>query len=285
VSGLTASQVPGSRVPRCRLVLDGLDPGEASVVTVERSADGGATWDVVQGAWRQRAAGSAAWDDFTVPLGVETLYRAQVDGPAVPDTLTAEIRVDHPDVWLQDPYDPRGALPVGVRWGAGDRWVNWGSFNRASFAAPSEVVAVEGSPLPVASQGARLAAGSLPLAITAPTALVAQTHKLLSTAGVLVLRGFHHPLLPPGAWLAPADLEVGLLAQDQWARWDVECRLVRQPAPVTGAAWLTFDDEAEIAAGGWLPGGASTFGDVAAEAAAQGVDFTGEAAWFEAARA
>jgi hypothetical protein len=125
----------------------------------------------------------------------------------------------------------------------------------------------------------------MPLTLTAPVATFSQVHGLVTSGLILLLRGFNHPLLPPGTYLLAGDVKTQIIGyQDAYVRWDMQCQVVAPPAPVIGVPWLTLDDVVEALPGLGLPVDA-TIDEVSDAAEAAGVTVASAPAWFEAALA
>lgn len=109
----TITATPDDARARNRLVVT-IDPAEASVVQVQRSADSGATWRPVRGATRINVVGSTwvGYDEDTAGSGKATVYRAQAIAPGVNGDVasawstTASATWTSASVWLKDPARP-----------------------------------------------------------------------------------------------------------------------------------------------------------------------------------
>lgn len=196
------------------------------------------------------------------------------------ETVTASIQVDDPGVWLQDPLAPKSAVKVGVRYGTQGGWLSGDSLAQATYTAKTDVITASGSRMPVAAYGLRQTASKIPLTVIAPIADLPAVHELLTTVGIVVLRGFHHPLLPAGAYLLPGDLSVKVLEGNEYATWTMTAQVVQQPSPVLAVAWFSWDDAAK-APSVVLPEG-YTWDDVAALAGVDSITWADAPAWFEA---
>ena len=113
MAGISVELMPDAGAPQVGITVDGLDAGDTSVISVEVSGDGGATYTAVQGAKEITVLAATFVRDHVCPLNVEATYRLVVhSGATVPSTLQGTITVVSAAAWLQDPLDPRSAVPV-----------------------------------------------------------------------------------------------------------------------------------------------------------------------------
>lgn len=280
MTGLSVQAVMDSGAPRVVVAVDGLDGSTPSKVSVERSSDG-KSWEPVLGGWLAQAVGAFQVTDHIAPLNVELAYRLTVDGPTVPDDLAASIRLDSDQPWLQDPLDPVTAVPVGVGRRPGEQWLAGGTLSQATYTAGMDVSAVAGATLPVASAGNRLAGASIPLAITCPKTSIHAVRALLAGGGPIVIRGFDHPLVEPGAWLAVGDVTATLFGIAQtWCEWSMTCQQVAPLSPHVVPAWITYD---QMAAALQAVGIVNTYDALAAAAADAGIVYAALTSWLRGA--
>ncbi|WP_263120862.1 hypothetical protein [Cellulomonas sp. RIT-PI-Y] len=254
--GLTVEVLPDEGAPQVGVTVDGLPAGVPSTVTVERSTDG-RTWQPVRGALEDSVTGGGFWRDHVAPLNIETTYR--VSGPTLggqADT-TANIYVPSDRAWLQDPLDPRAAVPITWLHGHDDAILILAD-TAASIARQqvADVVLPQGSRLPVASLGARRAPEGVLLHLRAMAAaqgeLVRQLRALFDQAGVLVLRGMpiELDLDPVTHLISPAVQDSPVVGGVLGLReWQFESTQVRAPSPRIAVPWWTYDQVRELWAG------------------------------------
>lgn len=96
--------------PRVRIIFTSLDPN-CVTVTIYRQAT--ARMMPVRGGINLPVAGGVGVVDLEVPFGVPCVYIAQmfdVDGVFIGTTGTGQITVPCPDTWVQNPFNPAGAI-------------------------------------------------------------------------------------------------------------------------------------------------------------------------------
>lgn len=249
MSGIGVEVLPDSGAPQVGVTVDGLPPGSVSVVTVERSTDG-VSWEVVRGALREDVMGSKFFRDFVPPLNVACTYRLVTTAPLVAGAaLTAVVTVVSDSAWMQDPLDPRGAVPVACVRGAGGLMLLSPSAGEIARVMPADVVRVQGARLPVASLGVRQAPAGVALHLRAITAaqgaLVKSLAQLVDTAGTVVLRGLPAdvPLDPVAHVIAPDVRDSPVVGGVLGSRrdWVMSVTQVRAPSPRIGVPWWTYD--------------------------------------------
>ncbi len=203
-----------------------------------------------------RSTGAAFWRDVALE------YFQQVH-----DEATVTVTSD--TAWIQDPLDPRGAVPVDAEYDNGT-----GAWTLASTAASvmrrqvADVVSVEGSRYPVASVGVRQAPSSVPIFLRAASAqgeMVRRLRALFDEAGVLVIRGMHSDCpLDPVAHVIAGDIEevpvVGGLPGFR-NDWHLVVDQVRPTSMKIVVPWFTYD-QVKALWDEWAP--ASTYDQVIA---------------------
>jgi hypothetical protein len=241
---LSVEVLADAGAPQVGITVTGLPSGTPSVVTVEKSVDG-TSWETVRGALRESVTGASFFRDFVPPLNVETTYRlittAVVAGPT-----TATIVVPSENAWLQDPLNPRAAVPIralGMGTGLALLAPSAASLLRAQVV---DVVQVQGAKTPVASVGPRQAPSQVPLLIRAAAAaqgaLVKELRDLLDGAGVLVLRGLHAASgLDPVAHVVAGDVTEVATPLGVRNDWQLVVTQVRAPSPRIVVPWWTYD--------------------------------------------
>jgi hypothetical protein len=253
--GVSVEELDVDGAPQVGVTVTGLDPDNESVISVEVSWDGGDTWYGVRGAERVTVTGAAFFRDFVPPLNVVATYRVVLhQGADEPDPSQDTITVTSDRAWIQDPLDPRGAIPVvcdTTTGGISLQAESFSTFNREQFA---DRVAVEGSRYPVASVGARQAPSDVPLHLRAfaasQGALVRSLRVLFDQAGVLVLRG-----LPDGVPLdAVAHVTAGTVTEvplvgglmGVFNDWHLVVDQVRPTSMKVVVPWFTYDQVAAL---------------------------------------
>jgi hypothetical protein len=242
--GLSVEALPDPGAPQVGITVTGLPSGTPSVVTVEKSVDG-TSWEAVRGALRESVTGASFFRDFVPPLNVEATYRL-VTTAAVTGPTTATITVPSDTAWLQDPLNPRAAVPIraaGIGTGLALLAPSAASLLRAQVV---DLAQVQGARTPVASVGPRQAASQVPLIVRAAAAaqgaLVKELRALLDTAGVLVLRGLHPAVgLDPVAHIVAGDVAEVATPLGVRNDWQMSVTQVRAPSPRIVVPWWTYD--------------------------------------------
>jgi len=175
--------------PMVGLTLTGAGTGPARF---EVSWDGGTSWRRVR-ARSTTVVGSTYVRDHVAPLNVPAIYRVTVNEI----TTTAEpVTVPSDVAWVQDPLDPRGAVPVLCHRGEGGLTLLSPSLGEQSRRQVVDMVTVQDSVYPVAALGPRLAPADMRLHLRATASaqgeLVNAMRALISSGTQIVLRG-----LPP----------------------------------------------------------------------------------------
>lgn len=197
---VVAAIAPGDGAPRVGVTVTGLGL-TPSVVTIETSWDGGATWHRVRGAERITVVSSTFVTDFVPALNVALIYRVVVhSGAAVTGGDRGSVTVPSRTAWAQDPLNPRGAVPIALTPTNEGLWLLADSASSILRAQTVDVATVEGSRLPVASVGTRQAPSGIGLHLRGYAAeqgaLVKGLATMLEQSGQIVLRG-----LPDGLGL------------------------------------------------------------------------------------
>ena len=243
--------MPDEGAPQVGVTLDGLSAPAS--VNVEVSWDSGATWAGVRGASPLEASGSAFVRDFVPPLNVPCRYRATVLSGSMTGNTEVTITVPSDTAWLQDPLNPRGAVPVATVVGAPDRVrLMSGSAADVTRSQAVDLVAVQGASLPVASVGTRGKPVGVPLVLrpllnlaAEQGALVKAIRDLFDTSGQVVIRGLS-PLLgldPVAHYVAPGLTESPSLAGVLGFReWRLNVTQVRPTSLRLVVPWFTYDD-------------------------------------------
>jgi hypothetical protein len=236
--------LPDAGAPQVGITVTGLPSGTPSVVTVEKSVDG-TTWETVRGALRESVTGASFFRDFVPPLNIEATYRL-VTAAVVTGPTSATIVVPSETAWLQDPLNPRAAVPIralGMGTGLALLAPSAASLLRAQVV---DVVQVQGARTPVASVGPRQAPSQVPLLVRAAAAaqgaLVKELRDLLDGAGVLVLRGLHAASgLDPVAHIVAGDVTEVATPLGVRNDWQLVVTQVRPPSPRISVPWWTYD--------------------------------------------
>lgn len=260
---ITAEVMDQAGAPQVGVTVAGLDDSETSTVVVETSWDAAATWVPVQGAGGLHGLGGVFVRDHAPALGRPVVWRARVtSGPDAPLTVVSGPPLVLPAdvVWVQDPLDPRSAVPCRMHWDGSSVLLAQGSLGEIEFGQVADVATPEGATLPVASIGRRVAAAQVPITMTYDVAAEGGAlRRLLMSAGPVVVRG-----LPAEAVLDPvATVAVGAVHETRTGTGGLAVvrLVVRQVAPVAVTVvvpWWTY------ASVGVLWGGA-TYEDVAAD--------------------
>ena len=245
-------------------------PG-VGTLTVWRHWGNGET-AVVRGANNTPVAGDHLVVDYEVPLQTPVTYDYQFVASGVHGTVSAmstPVTIADTRVWLQDPLDPSGAVPVllsrdrdGWRPGAVARR---GAFGTATYTADGDVTPVLNSSLPVASRGRRRRAEQIPLEWRTPDvdttdavrALIMQANPVLARTGSRV------PLLPYLAYLdLPAVTERYVYGPDLTI-WTATAQMVAPPGAPVLIPTRTYDQvDAEAATYTDLTGLYATYTDL-----------------------
>lgn len=280
---IIVEQLPVDGAPQVGITVDGLSTN--AVISVGRSWDGGQSFHEVRGAMQVARSGSAFFRDFVPPLNVEALYRVIVHSGAMdgdsaalfpgmpglfpspetiptPASLTvpgdeATILVPSSTGWIQDPLDPRGAVPVLCMRDNGAVSIQAASFTSFTRGQVADRVTVEGSRLPVASVGIRQAVSNIPLHLRAYAAaqgeLVRSMRALFDRSGVLVLRGLPADLpLDPVAHVIAGDVaEVPVVGGvlGMYNDWRLVVDQVRPSSLKVAVPFFTYDQVAALWAG------------------------------------
>lgn len=261
--GIAVEVLPDAGAPQVGVTVTGLGAGE-SVVSVQVSWDGGRTWHGVRGAERVRVTGGDFFRDHVPPLNTPAIYRLVLhSGGVVPSPSEATITVPSASAWIQDPLNPRSAVPVKnvMRGGAGVQLLAPSAASLVRRQAV-DLARPEGARYPVASLGVRQAPADLPLHIRAVAAsqgaLVNQLRALLDTAGQVVIRGLH-PAVPidPVAHVVAGEITEVLTPVGVRNDWELSVTQVRPTSMRVIIPWWTYDQVRAL----WSP---RTYGQVRA---------------------
>lgn len=190
--------MPDAGAPQVGITVSGLGAGSA-VISVEVSWDDGYSWHGVRGVQRVTVAGgSDFFRDFVPPLNVDAIYRLVVHSGTASAAGEATILVPSDVGWIQDPLNPRAAVPVsGVR-GTDALSLMSGTAAAVARRQAFDAALVEGSRHPVASVGARQAPANVPVLLRAVLAdqggFARSLRRLFDEAGTVVLRGLPNDL-------------------------------------------------------------------------------------------
>lgn len=242
---------PGSEAPRVGVTITGLG-ASPSIITVESTWDGGRTWRPVRGAQRITVISATFVTDFVPALNVEITYRVVVHaGPAITGGDRAVVTVPSTSAWIQDPLDPRGAVPVS--WVHGSDAVRLLSASGSSHTRGQavDVVTPARARYPVASLGARLAPSGIPVHLRALVAsqgaLVNALLALIDLSGTVVLRGLPPELgLDPVAHIIAPDIQdspVNSSGDLHYSRdWVMQVQQVRPTSMRIVVPWWSYAD-------------------------------------------
>lgn len=257
MTGIAVAVLPDAGAPQVGITVDGLSTSSPSVITVDVSWDG-LTWLGVRGAQAITVNGAVFLRDYVPPLNLPVTYRLTVlSGPTIPATLQASITVPSPYGWVQDPLDPRSAVPVSGYRTPDALLLLSTALAEVHRVQVADVVAVMQARLPVASVGVRLAPSDVPLIVRAIVAsqgaLVKSLQALLDSAGTLVLRGLPAdvPLDPVAhvvaAQVTEAPVVGGLLGYRN--DWELSVSQVRPTSLAVAVPWFTYDQVKAL----WAP--------------------------------
>lgn len=191
-----------------------------AVLTVERSVDGGRTWEPVRGAFEAEAVGGLFVWDYVCPLNLLTEYRVStVDGTPPTGSSSATITVESSQAWIQDALDPRLAVAVDVDESAtADMMFELGTGLAGTYPQATDTAQVLGARRLVASTGQRMVAGDVPLILSHMIEASGNTvADLLMDAQALVVRGAPGRFLEPVAHVileTPTGVAEGIAAAD-----------------------------------------------------------------------
>ncbi|MFF2621305.1 hypothetical protein [Oerskovia jenensis] len=254
--GIAVEVLPDAGAPQVGVTVTGLSGSGESIVSVLVSWDNGTSWHGVRGAERVRVTEGDFFRDHVPPLNTPAIYRLVVhSGTVVPSPLEATIMVPSASAWIQDPVNPRSAVPVKsvMRGGAGVQLL---APSAASLVRRQTVdlARPEGARYPVASVGTRQAPADLPLLIRALAApqgtLVTSLRALLDSAGQVVIRGLH-PAVPidPVAHVTTGDITEVLTPVGVRNDWELSVTQVRPTSMRIVVPWWTYDQVKAL----WAP--------------------------------
>ena len=242
VAGLAVEvlPVPAGAAPQVGVTVTGLHPLTPSLVTVVRSTDG-LRWQPVRGLKARRAVSSLFERDYEAPLNVPTTYRLQVDGPSVQGDVEAILTVPSATAWVQDPLNPRTAVPVSTDFPAGVGALR-ATGATATFDQVVDLVTPAGSDLPVASVGQRRRASRVPLVLDCDPSDSPTLQRLLMESGEVVIRGL--PSWVPLDDVATVVLDAVTVAVVglQRHRWSGEATRVATSSLRLAVPWLSWRD-------------------------------------------
>lgn len=252
--GISLEVLEPDEAPQVGITVSGLDPASSSVISVQVSTDEGTTWEGVRGVKRVEVASSAFFRDFVPPLNVEATYRLVVhEGAIEPATTEAKVTATSDRAWIQDPLNPRSAIPL--RWHrTPDALMLLGdSLNSYTLAQPMDLATPQGSRLPVASTGVRLAPADMVLHLRAFAAtqgrLIKSLRQLFDTAGQVVIRGLPaefglDPVMHVNADVRDVPVVGGLLGERR--DFVLEAQQVRPASLKVVVPWWTYADVAAL---------------------------------------
>lgn len=253
MSGISVEALPDAGAPQAGITVDGLGTGSPSVISVDVSWDGGATWHGVRGAHRLEVVGGAFVRDHVPPLNVNATYRLTVhSGTVVPDVVEASWRLDSPVGWLQDPLAPRSAVAIRTDVMAGGaQTLMYGALASATWSQATDYAVPMGARYPVASVGQRMMAGAVPLTVSHDVAAEGGAlRRLLLSAGQLVVRGLPADLLDPVAHITVGDVTERRIGDRlQVSTWDLVATQVRPQSLRIVVPWWTHAQVREMWAG------------------------------------
>lgn len=193
---ITAVQTADAGAPQAGITVSDLSEVTGSTVVVDVSWDGQVTWNAVRGGTVEGALGSTFIRDHVPALGRESVYRATITGGSE-EVVTTTVTVESATAWLQDPLDPRSAVPMATIRSGSSTIIIDGSLDDFSTPQAIDTVTPMFSDLPVASIGQALKPQNIPLELKVPAAqgaLVNAMRALMKNAGQLVVRGLAEDL-------------------------------------------------------------------------------------------
>lgn len=231
-------------------------PAGASRVYVRMSLGSGSapavgdTFDMT-GFYMEYRAGSnvgAYFDGDTVGDGRYSYSWTGTPGASASNEYSNEIwssslTISSDQAWIQDPLDPRSAVPLYADMSSGHVLLTLGSLASAKWAQHVDLATVVGASLPVASSSVRQKAGQLPFVLTYEVAAEGGAlRNMLMGSGQLVVRGLSiDGLLDPVAHVSVGDAIEGRLSVGQIAQWTLTARQVRPITMNVVVPWWTYD--------------------------------------------
>ncbi|MDA8440494.1 MAG: hypothetical protein M0Z51_16770 [Propionibacterium sp.] len=239
---ITAAQTADPGAPQVGVTVAGLSTTTASTVVVDRSWDGGVTWLGVRGGTVSGALGSTFVRDYVCPLNTATTYRATVTGGSS-EQVTTIVTVASSQAWIQDPLNPRSAVPLYGDLSSGHVLLTLGSLASATWAQHESLATVIGADLPVSSLSVRQKVAALPLVLTYEVAAQGGAlRNMLMSAGQLVVRGLSiAELLDPVAHVSASSATEARLSVGQISQWTLTVRQVRPTTLRVVVPWWTYD--------------------------------------------
>lgn len=233
-------------IPHVELTIFDLDP-DCVTVTVYRTVKTRTL--PVRGQVGVYAVGGRNVVDWEAPFGVPLTYRAEqfdADGVSLGYTPAFTTRLDVPDTWVQNPFDPASAQPVTVLTGAAATLPS---------PTPTDVYYASGSGIAVGISGQRQGLSGVPVpfltdtedAADAVRGMFGDPYTSPSVPPILVIRtgaGQNLRLPQPFYALIPEPIETPLDTHlgGSATRWDCAATEVAPPAPALVAAVLSYAD-------------------------------------------
>src|SRR4051794_30022643 len=117
--GIVVALLPDPGPPQVGITVTGLASGTPSTISVRSITTGAPTWQAVRGADHITVTGGVFVRDFVPALNVTTTYQLVVHtGTTTPTPTEATITVTSTVAWVQDPLNPKAAVPLDC-YGAG----------------------------------------------------------------------------------------------------------------------------------------------------------------------
>lgn len=261
VLAISASVLAEDGAPQVGVTVTGTAGG---VVDIETTWDDGASWRPIRGGSGLPTVGGSVFVRDHVPaLNVPISYRV-TEGPTV--VASAALTVSSPVAWLQDPLEPRSAVPVSPT-RADDRLLLLSdSLTSLSSSQMVDLVTPHGSRLPVASMARRRGPAAMPMHVRAALGsqgdLVAKLRRLWETAGQIVVRGLPAgiPLDPVAHIVAPdvveSPVQQGVVGE--WCEWAWTAVQARPTSLRIVVPWWTYDQVRDI----WQSTADNTYAEV-----------------------
>ena len=245
LSLVTKSDDPCHRV---EVTISDLTP-TSNIVTVWRTADG--KRQAVRSARKREVVGSDFVVDYEVPLKRVVTYELEVFSGISAQVASApqNVTVNAAHGYMQDPIDPNSAIPVYGDVGPnGEAALMGQAAKNLEYKADMSLLAVMGSPDPVALLGQRLAASGLDMSVCTDAAQEsANIRNLIEDAPLLLVRplpewGSGLPGLCYMAAEAPAELPVNEAWGGTYIRWKLTGDLVAAPTMNVLVPLWTYGD-------------------------------------------
>lgn len=190
------------------------------------------------------------------------------DTPAVPATTQTTITIPSDTAWIQDPLDPRTAIPLVPRQHPGA--LSLLSVSAAEILRRQQIslTTPQGARLPVASVGTRQGPSGVAMTLRALAAsqgvLIKRLRTLFDQAGQVVIRGLpDHLGLDPVLHVVVPDLSERPVTGGQvglWNDWELTATQARPSSLRLLVPWWTYDQVKAL----WAATASSTYGAVKA---------------------